>query len=76
MRPDGISQVTIAGKPLYRFALDKSAGQATGNAATDMFGSNAFTWHVLTADGSTAAGSPAPAGSSSGNGGYGGYGGG
>jgi predicted lipoprotein with Yx(FWY)xxD motif len=56
MRPDGSSQVTFDGKPLYTFVQD-SSGQVTGNGATDEFGGTHFTWTVATAPG----GSTAPA---------------
>ena len=60
-RPDGSRQVTLDGRPLYRFVQDGSSGKATGNGVTDSFGGRKFTWH---AEGS--------AGSSSGGGGGGG----
>jgi hypothetical protein len=47
MRPDGKSQVTFDGKPLYRFSPDGSPGKVTGNGASDQFGSRSFTWHVV-----------------------------
>jgi predicted lipoprotein with Yx(FWY)xxD motif len=46
MRPDGKSQVTFDGKPLYRFAPDGSPGKVTGNGVSDQFGGRRFTWHV------------------------------
>jgi predicted lipoprotein with Yx(FWY)xxD motif len=45
MTPDGTSQVTWGGKPLYTFVSD-SAGQVTGNGVTDSFNGTSFTWTV------------------------------
>ena len=45
-RPDGSRQVTLDGRPLYRFAQDGSSGKATGDSATDSFGGRQFTWHA------------------------------
>ncbi len=42
-RPDGGRQVTYRGLPLYRFASDKSRGQATGQGFKDLGG----TWGVV-----------------------------
>jgi predicted lipoprotein with Yx(FWY)xxD motif len=47
MRPDGKTQVTFNGKPLYRFVPDGSPGKVTGNNASDQFGGRSFTWHVV-----------------------------
>ena len=47
MRPNGQSQVTFDGKPLYRFSRDGSPGKVTGNGASDQFGGRSFTWHVV-----------------------------
>jgi len=46
-RPDGTTQVTFDGKPLYRFSPDGSPGKVTGNGASDQFGGRRFTWHVV-----------------------------
>jgi predicted lipoprotein with Yx(FWY)xxD motif len=54
-RPDGTSQVTLNGKPLYTFSFDHNPGQVTGNGAQDSFAGTAFTWH------SASAGDQAPA---------------
>jgi predicted lipoprotein with Yx(FWY)xxD motif len=68
-RPDGQTQVTFDGAPLYRFFQDTAPGQVNGNGATDAFGGHSFTWHVETV-GAAAAGT---GGSSGGyGGGYGG----
>jgi predicted lipoprotein with Yx(FWY)xxD motif len=44
-RPDGSRQVTLDGRPLYRFAEDSTKGKATGDGVTDSFGGQQFTWH-------------------------------
>jgi predicted lipoprotein with Yx(FWY)xxD motif len=62
MRPDGKTQVTFHGKPLYRFAEDASPKTVTGNGAKDSFGGTSFTWHVA---------SPGKTTTSSGGGRYG-----
>jgi predicted lipoprotein with Yx(FWY)xxD motif len=61
-RPDGTSQVTLDGRPLYRFAEDTDKGKATGDNVNDSFGGQKFTWH-----------SEGDSGSSSGSGGSGAY---
>jgi predicted lipoprotein with Yx(FWY)xxD motif len=53
-RPDGKTQVTLDGRPLYRFAEDGGSGKATGNGVKDSFAGQSFTWH---AEGSAAASS-------------------
>jgi predicted lipoprotein with Yx(FWY)xxD motif len=45
-RPDGTTQVTLDGRPLYRFAEDTEKGKATGDNISDSFGGRKFTWHV------------------------------
>lgn len=73
-RPDGSSQVTFGGKPLYSFVQD-SPGKVTGDGFTDSFGGTNFVWTVANAGGNGGS-----AGSSSGSattttqpsGGYGG----
>lgn len=42
-RPDGRTQVTYEGKPLYTFAEDKKPGQAKGEGFKDV-----GTWHIAT----------------------------
>jgi predicted lipoprotein with Yx(FWY)xxD motif len=61
-RPDGSSQVTLDGRPLYRFAQDGKSGKPSGDGATDSFGGHQFTWH---AEGST--GKSSSGGSGGGN---------
>jgi predicted lipoprotein with Yx(FWY)xxD motif len=46
MRPDGTTQVTFEGKPLYRFAEDSTPKAVGGNGVSDNFGGKRFTWHV------------------------------
>src|SRR6266487_6019196 len=41
MRPDGKTQVTFDGKPLYRFAEDNSPKSVSGNGVSDNFGARA-----------------------------------
>jgi predicted lipoprotein with Yx(FWY)xxD motif len=60
--PNGKTQLTYNGRPLYTFRLDTSPGQAHGNNYTDSFNGSTFTWQVVTASGKPAgAASPAPA---------------
>jgi predicted lipoprotein with Yx(FWY)xxD motif len=61
-RPDGSTQVTYDGHPLYSYTVDNAPGQAKGNGL-NVFGG---VWHEVTANGSAA-----PAGSSGGSGGGG-----
>jgi predicted lipoprotein with Yx(FWY)xxD motif len=51
-RPDGTSQATFNGRPLYRFAEDGGAGKVTGNGVSDSFGGQHFTWHSVGGSGS------------------------
>jgi predicted lipoprotein with Yx(FWY)xxD motif len=81
-RPGGTMQLTADGHPLYTFALDSSASQATGQGKHDSFAGQSFSWHALTTtkagtSGGGGAGTPSappstpsPTGPS---GGYGGY---
>ena len=76
-RPDGTTQVTYGGLPLYTFVED-TAGQVTGNGEADSFGGTDFTWTVASTSGSAGGGSAAAptttSDSSSSGGGYsGGY---
>lgn len=58
-RPDGRTQLTYNGKPLYTFRLDTAAGQAHGNNFTDNFSGTSFTWQVVVSHG-TAGGAASP----------------
>lgn len=61
-RPDGKTQLTYNGRPLYTFRLDTAPGQDHGNGFHDSFNGTNFTWQVVTASGKpSAAHSPAPA---------------
>jgi len=71
-RPDGSTQVTLGGRPLYTFSFDHSAGQVNGDGTQDSFDGTDFTWHVATPSGQAAAAPSSPSSSSTpyGNGGY------
>jgi predicted lipoprotein with Yx(FWY)xxD motif len=45
-------QVTLDGHRLYSFVQD-DRGEVTGNGFSDAFAGQTFTWHVVSADGST-----------------------
>jgi predicted lipoprotein with Yx(FWY)xxD motif len=69
--PNGTRQVTVNGKPVYTFVIDKS-GKVTGNNAHDQFAGEKFTWRVVTTSGTpassgSAAGSSSASGTSSGS---------
>jgi predicted lipoprotein with Yx(FWY)xxD motif len=61
---DGMRQVTVNGKPVYTFVVDR-AGKVSGNDARDQFGGKKFTWRVVTTSGTP--GSSGGSGTSSGN---------
>jgi predicted lipoprotein with Yx(FWY)xxD motif len=63
-RPDGTSQVTLDGAPLYRFVQDTQARTVNGNGISDSFNGSNFTWHVESGSGVMTA-------TGSGNNGYG-----
>ena len=54
-RPDGTTQITANGKPLYTFSED-SPGKATGNGFQDQFAGHSFTWNAVLANGTLASG--------------------
>ena len=62
-RPDGKTQVTFNGAPVYRFVQDDS-GTLKGDGVDDAFGGQAFEWHVISAGGASQA--PATTSGSSG----------
>jgi len=73
-RPDGSSQVTFGGKPLYSFVQD-SPGKVTGDGFTDSFGGTSFVWTVASAGangGSAGSGSGSSTTTPQSSGGYGG----
>ena len=45
-RPDGKTQVTFNGDPVYRFVQDQS-GQLGGDGLDDAFDGQQFTWHAV-----------------------------
>jgi predicted lipoprotein with Yx(FWY)xxD motif len=53
-RSGGIVQVTLRGRPLYRFAGDSGKGQANGEGIVSFGG----TWHAARASTNTAPGTP------------------
>jgi predicted lipoprotein with Yx(FWY)xxD motif len=71
-RPDGTSQVSFGGAPLYTFSFDHKAGDVGGNGEKDSFAGTDFTWHAATANGAATAPSTPPSSSDTGygNGGY------
>jgi predicted lipoprotein with Yx(FWY)xxD motif len=71
-RPDGRTQVTYRGLPLYTFTEDRKTGDVKGNGFKDV-----GTWRVATASGSsaTAGGGTTGGGTTTGGTGGGGYGG-
>jgi predicted lipoprotein with Yx(FWY)xxD motif len=58
MRKNGTHQVTYAGHPLYRFKLDKKAGQVNGQGQ-DFFGG---LWYAVNSGGKAITKSPPPTG--------------
>jgi predicted lipoprotein with Yx(FWY)xxD motif len=64
-RPDGSTQVTLDGRPLYTFSFDHSAGQVNGDGTQDSFDGTDFTWHVATPSGHVAAAPKSPSAPSS-----------
>jgi predicted lipoprotein with Yx(FWY)xxD motif len=70
MRPDGRTQVTLDGKPLYTFSIDRTAGEVKGDGQKDSFNGVDFTWHAARATGAASAPSATGVTPSSGGGGY------
>jgi predicted lipoprotein with Yx(FWY)xxD motif len=69
MRPDGMRQVTVGGRPLYTF-VQVAPGKVTGNGVSDAFSGRHFTWTAVLAGGRKASAGSAGQ-STSGGGGYG-----
>jgi len=67
-RPDGKTQVTFNGAPVYRFVEDQS-GTVKGDGVDDAFAGQQFMWHVI----STGGAPQAPATTSGSSGGMSGY---
>jgi predicted lipoprotein with Yx(FWY)xxD motif len=61
-RPDGPSQATFNGQPVYRFVKDGS-GSIMGDGVSDSFGGRQFSWHAVGDAGSSASGSSGSSGS-------------
>jgi predicted lipoprotein with Yx(FWY)xxD motif len=59
-RPDGTTQVSYDGKPLYQFKLDTAAGEAKGDSFSDDFGGMHFTWHAARTVPGSAGTTPSP----------------
>jgi|tagenome__1003787_1003787.scaffolds.fasta_scaffold20849977_2 predicted lipoprotein with Yx(FWY)xxD motif len=51
-RPDGMAQLTIAGRPAYTFAQD-SPGKVTGDGVADAFAGRSFNWQAVKTAGSS-----------------------
>jgi predicted lipoprotein with Yx(FWY)xxD motif len=67
MRPDGSTQLTINGMPLYTYSGDSASGQATGQGIQGV-------WFAVSASGTSTSGTGSGGSSGGGGGGYGGYG--
>jgi predicted lipoprotein with Yx(FWY)xxD motif len=65
-RPEGSTQVTYAGHPLYLFAQDQKAGETNGQGVT-AFGA---AWFAVSSEGTQVSGQSSRSGGSSGAGGY------
>jgi predicted lipoprotein with Yx(FWY)xxD motif len=72
-RPDGSTQVTFGGMPLYTFVED-GPGQLTGNGFSDSFGGTHFVWTAATTGGGSTGSSPPATTTQPSSGGYGGVG--
>jgi predicted lipoprotein with Yx(FWY)xxD motif len=67
MRPDGSTQLTINGMPLYTYSGDSGSGQASGQGIQGV-------WFAVTASGTSTSAGGNGGSSGGGGGGYGGYG--
>jgi predicted lipoprotein with Yx(FWY)xxD motif len=68
-RPDGDTQVTFDGKPLYSFT-EEGPGEVTGDGFEDDFDGTHFVWHVVTPSGVSSGSGSSDSSSSSGGSGY------
>ena len=68
-RPDGKTQVTVNGAPVYHFTQDQP-GQVTGDGFDDAFDGQQFTWHVATAGNAPSTPMPTNGSGGSGSSGY------
>ena len=50
---DGVTQLTLNGRPLYTFRLDRAPGEVHGNNFSDSFAGRSFSWQVVAASGVT-----------------------
>jgi predicted lipoprotein with Yx(FWY)xxD motif len=66
-RPDGSTQLTINGMPLYTYSGDSASGQATGQGIQGV-------WFAVSSSGTSTSGTGGGGSSGGGGGGYGGYG--
>jgi predicted lipoprotein with Yx(FWY)xxD motif len=69
-RPDGGSQLTYEGAPLYRF-IEEGPGELTGDGLVDSFDGTEFTWQAASTDEGGSQPSEPSEDDSSGAGGYG-----
>jgi predicted lipoprotein with Yx(FWY)xxD motif len=60
-RPDGGSQLTLDGRPLYTFTQE-GPGEIDGNGAADDFNGTHFKWSAATTDGNSAPSSSSSSG--------------
>jgi predicted lipoprotein with Yx(FWY)xxD motif len=68
-RPDGDTQVTFDGKPLYTFT-EEGPGEVTGEGFEDTFDGTHFVWHVVTPTGAASGGGGGDSSGSSSDSGY------
>jgi predicted lipoprotein with Yx(FWY)xxD motif len=68
-RPDGDTQVTFDGKPLYTFT-EEGPGEVTGDGFEDTFDGTHFVWHVVTPTGAASGGGGSDSSGSSSDSGY------
>jgi predicted lipoprotein with Yx(FWY)xxD motif len=71
-RPDGESQLSFDGAPLYRFT-EEGPGELTGEGVADSFDGTTFTWHAATTGAPPSSSDSAGSSDSSGSGGGYGY---